>query len=124
MDNQPKVFEPIVVTKLLRVYMAIVKLRLKIPKPLRHSLGETIDKTILSALESIFSANTLPRPLREEPLQKTIAKLELAKLLLRVLMQECPENLNTTHFFFLSGELTECCKMVTGWRNYCRQTPK
>lgn len=114
-------FEPPVVVKLYRLCQTLAPLLGKFPKPLRYSLGQTIDRCLLAMLELIFEANALPAPLREGPLLKAHAKCELTKLLVRMACER--DILEETQFFQLTADLREVSRMLMGWIKYTRQRP-
>ena len=114
-------YEPPVAVAVYRMYTAFSPLMYQFPKTHRYSLGRTIDSSILSLLELIFEANSLPRPLREAPLVRANAKCELLKLLNRMCFEL--ELIESTQYFQISARLQEIGKMLGGWIKYIRSGP-
>lgn len=114
-------FDPSVVVKIYKTYRILTPLLASFPKPQRYSLGQTMDRGLLTMLEHIFEANAMPSPLREAPLLKALAKCELVKILVRL---SCEESiiLDTQYFQLIAG-LHEITKMLQGWINYTRNLP-
>lgn len=119
---ESETFEPTVIVKTYRTYKTFLPLLLKFPKPLRYTLGQTIDKSFLSVLEYIFEANSLPAPLREAPLLRAQAKCDLLKILIRLSCEE--KILVETQYFQIVSDLREISKMIGGWIKYTRQRPR
>ncbi len=114
-------FEPPVVVKTYKTYQILLPLLADFPKPLRYTLGQVLDRSLLAILEYIFEANAMPLPLRESGLLKAYSKCELCKLLVRL----CCENniIVNTQFYQLMANLEEISKMLSGWIKYIRNQP-
>ena len=119
--KQDTTYEPPIAVAVYKTYMAFSPLVYQFPKVHRYSLGRTIDTNILSLLELIFEANSLPRPLREAPLIKANAKCELLKMLNRMCFEL--KLIESTQYFQMSADLQEIGKMLGGWVKYVRSGP-
>lgn len=119
--KQDTTYEPPIAVAVYKAYMAWSPLASEFPKIYRYSLGQTIDKNILSLLELIFEANSLPRPLREAPLLKANAKCELLKMLNRMSFEL--KLIESTQYFQMTADLQEIGKMLGGWVKYVRSGP-
>jgi len=104
-----------------KMYVSFAPLLYRYPKLYRYTLGEAIEKNIISLLELIFEANALPRPLRETPLIKANAKCEMLKLLIRMSFEL--KLVEDTQYFQLSANLREVGKMLGGWIKFVRSGP-
>ena len=114
-------FEPTVVVKIYKTYQVLLPLLANFPKPLRYTLGQSMDAAMLSMLEFIFEANAMPLPLREVHLLRANAKCELCKILLRL---SCEARITSnTQYFQLMANLQEVGKMLGGWIRYIRRLP-
>jgi len=110
-----------VVVKIYKTYQILSPLISNFPKPQRYSLGQSIDKSLLSMLEYIFEANALPMPLREALLLKASSKGELCKLLVRL---ACEGGIiGNTQYCQLMNNLQEVSRMLHGWIGYIRNQP-
>ena len=119
--KQDTAYEPPVAVAIYKIYMAFSPLVYQFPKVYRYSLGQTIDGNILSLLELIFEANSLPRPLREAPLIRANAKCELVKLLNRMCFEL--KLIESTQYFQMTADLRQVGKELGGWINYVRSGP-
>ncbi|MEK7637199.1 MAG: four helix bundle protein [Patescibacteria group bacterium] len=114
-------FDPPVVIKIYKTYQIFIPLLANFPKPQRYTLGQVIDRSLLSMLEYIFEANAMPLPLRESLLLRAMAKCELTKILIRL---SCESSIiNNTQYFQLMSNLQEVGKMLGGWIKYIRHLP-
>jgi len=111
-------FEPVVVVKTYRIILGLYPLISKFPKIYKHTLGQEIQKNLIDILKHIFTANAMPRPLRETPLIEAASACETTKILLRLCL-ELGIFVNTQYFQF-SADLTEIGKMLGGWIGYVR----
>lgn len=112
-------FEPPVVVAAYRLFLGFAPHVPNFPKPLRFSLGQTIENRILAILQAVFKANTLPKPLREAPLIDALSQCELLKLLMRLAFELSA--LQSTPYFQFTAELQEIARQLSGWISYARQ---
>ncbi|MFH1098961.1 MAG: four helix bundle protein [Candidatus Uhrbacteria bacterium] len=114
-------FDPPVVIRLYETYHTFLPIHAQFPKLHRYTIGEAVNHRILAAIECVFEANAMPRPLREVPLLKALAAAECASLLLRCCVEV--HILEMTPFLQLTANLREIRKMLHGWIAYVRSGP-
>ncbi len=119
--KQDTTYEPLVALAVYKTYMTFSPIVYQFPKVHRYSLGRTIDSNILSLLELIFEANSLPRPLREAPLIKANSKCELLKMLNRMCFEM--QLIESTQYFQMSADLRQIGRELGGWIHYVRSGP-
>jgi hypothetical protein len=111
-------FEPTVVVKTYRVILGLCPIINKFPKIYKHAIGQELLDNLLAILKKVFTANAMPRPLRESPLIEAISACETAKILMR-LCSELGIMINTQYFQY-SANIAEIGKMLGGWIAFVR----
>lgn len=104
----------IVLQKTYALYIKISDSVACLPKIVRYSLGQTIEKNNLALLESLTAAEHAEPVLKGRILLEANTKTEVLKLLLRILTEK--RLLKETTYFSYSANLIEIGKMIGGWR--------
>jgi len=79
----------------------------------RYSLGISLENSTLDLLENLSMAKNAPKPLKAGYLIKASAKLEVATLKLRLVLEM--KLANETKIFQLQAQLEEIGRMLGGW---------
>lgn len=104
--------------KTVELYNHISRHVSKFPKFERYGLGLKIDKTCLSLLEKIITAEQIVPVLKDRTLMEASVKAQLIKIFLRMAMEQ--KLINETNYFAWSAMLIEIGKMIGGWRKSLR----
>jgi hypothetical protein len=109
-----------VINKTYEVYKAIIDLDTKLEKRWRHSLGISLENSILDFMEILVMAKSAPKPLKAGYLLKAVGKLEISTLKLRLLLEL--KLVNETKLFQIQAKLAEIGRMLGGWLKAAQST--
>jgi hypothetical protein len=102
-----------VINKTYDAYKSIVDLNTKLEKRWRHSLGISLENSVLDCIEILVMAKSAPKTLKAGYLIKAIAKLEVITLKIRLLLEL--KLVNETKLFQIQANLAEIGRMLGGW---------
>lgn len=102
-----------IINKTYEAYKSIVSINDTLTKRWRHSLGISLENTILELTEELLMAKNAPKPLKAGYLIKAGSKLEVTRLKLRLLLELGLAN--ETNVFQLQAKLEEIGRMLGGW---------
>lgn len=102
------------ITKLVAAYKLWHEFASNIPKGIRYSLGDKIDRSFVETLEIIYTASYLDRNRKLVYLEKAIGKFDTLKFLLQVLWEI--RKINNDKYVILSEQLNEVGRMLGGWK--------
>jgi hypothetical protein len=85
----------------------------QLPKRQRFSLGESVEKSLLSCLEHLIMAKNAPKPLKAAYLIQASGHLELLTLKLRLILEL--KLGSATAIFRLQETVSEIGRMLGGW---------
>jgi len=103
-----------IINKTYEVYKSVISINETLTKRWRYSLGLSLENSILDLLENLIMAKNAPKPLKAGYLIKAGAKLEIAMLKLRLMLEL--KLANETKIFQIQTELEEIGRMLGGWR--------
>ncbi len=83
------------------------------PKRQRHSLGSSVEETILACLEQLIMAKNAPRPLKAAYLIHASSHLEVLTLKLRLALEL--KLASATTIFQIQEATAEIGRMLGGW---------
>ena len=118
MINTHQKLEIPLVEKTREAYKLLFRYLECFPKKERYSMGQMMEKTLLSILEEIFLANSMPKIIKEPCLQKLNAKTELFKTLIRISFEL--NLLSSNQYLTISEKTIEIGKMIGGWIKYVK----
>ncbi len=95
------------------IYKFIVDTNTKLPKRFKHSLGESIENSVISLLESLIIAKNAPKPLKSNYLIKAQSIQEILMLKFRLMLELGLAN--ETRIFQTQAKLVEIGRMLGGW---------
>ncbi len=116
-DNFSKLEIPITV-KLFNLYESTHLIIFKFPKHEKYSLGEKIENAILDGIELSILAGTLGKFDKERILHKLNCKIELLKILFRIVLN-C-KIIDSRKYLEQESLLQEIGRMTQGWIKYAR----
>jgi len=102
-----------IINKTYEVYKNLVDINHKLNKRWAHSLGASIENSILELLELLVMAKNAPKPLKGSYLIKASACLEVTMMKVRLFLEF--KIVNETRVFQLESKLAEIGRMVGGW---------
>jgi len=102
-----------IIQKVYDFYREFYQLIPQMPKQDRHTVGQKIQNTCLDLLENLIYASRTDRKNKLGFLEQSAAKLDLLKLLLRLV--EDVKAIPTKKYLILSEKLQEIGKMLGGW---------
>lgn len=79
----------------------------------RYSLGQSLENSVLSLLESLIMAKNAPRPIKPAYLIKASSQLEIITLKIRLFLEL--NLVNETKIFQTQSKLAEIGRMLGGW---------
>jgi hypothetical protein len=106
-----------IITKTYEVYKATIATNQTLTKRWRHSLGISIEESMLQLLERLIMAKNAPRSLKASYLIQASAQLEVVTLKIRLLLEL--ELVNATKVFQVQAVLQEIGRMLGGWLKSC-----
>jgi len=112
---------PPVIIKLFATYRALYPLLKNFEKLSRHTLGRSLETTLIDTITLVIEANSIPLPLRDLPLRKAGAKTHMLSFLLRIAHEN--GEIGAEKFHLLSDNVTEIRKMLAGWVAYMNKRP-
>ena len=92
-----------IINKIYESYKDIIELNHKLTKRWRYSLGLSLENSILDCMENLVMAKNAPKPMKAGYLISAGAKLEIARLKLRLLLEL--KLANETKIFQLQAKL-------------------
>lgn len=102
-----------IINKTYEVYKNIIDVNSKLDKRWRHSLGISIENSLLECFECLIMAKNAPKPLKAGYLIRAGSKHEITLYKVRLLLEL--ELANETKLFQLQGKLAEIGRMIGGW---------
>jgi hypothetical protein len=109
-----------IINKTYEAYKSIIGINAKLEKRWRHSLGISLENSMLDFMEILVMAKSAPRPLKAGYLLKGTGKLEITMLKLRLLLEL--KLVNQTKIFQLEPKLQEIGRMLGGWLKAAQNT--
>ncbi len=103
-----------IINKSYKAYKAIIEINHALTKRWFHSLGQSLENSILDLLENLVMAKNAPKPFKASYLIKATGKLETATLKLRLLLEL--RLCNETKIFQVQAQMEEIGRMLGGWR--------
>ncbi|HSX40045.1 MAG TPA: diversity-generating retroelement protein Avd [Candidatus Saccharimonadales bacterium] len=104
--------------KLYEFYKELYQILKIFPQKDRYSLGQKIETVILQVFELLFSVNQAGPSKKVEILTSVNAKLDLAKILIRLAKDN--KCLDIKKYLRLQEQLQEIGKMAGGWLRYTK----
>lgn len=83
------------------------------PKIQRHSLGQSLEISVLSLMEDLIKAKNAPKPHKASYIIDALAQQEIATLKLRLYLEM--KLGNETKIFQAQSDLQEIGRMTGGW---------
>ena len=102
-----------IINKTYEVYKGIIDVNSKLDKRWRHSLGISIENSLLECFECLIMAKNAPKPLKVGYLIKASSKHEIVLHKTRLLLEL--RLANETKIFQLQAKLAEVGRMIGGW---------
>jgi len=103
-----------IIQKTYEVYKEVVDINNHLEKRLRYSLGQSLEESVLSLLDSLIMAKHAPKSLKASYLLKSISHLEITRLKLRLVL-DFKAVKNETNIFKVQQKNQEIGKMLGGW---------
>ncbi|PIP30689.1 MAG: hypothetical protein COZ25_05045 [Ignavibacteria bacterium CG_4_10_14_3_um_filter_37_18] len=107
-----------VIQKVYDFYKELYLIVEKMPKKDKYALGLKIQNTTLDLLELLIEASNLREQEKLIPLRKSIAKVDLLKILIRLSYEI--KAIDIKKYLTLEENLQEIGKMVGGWIRYLK----
>lgn len=82
-------------------------------KRFKYSLGQSLENSVLSFLETIIMAKNAPKPMKAGYLIRAISQVEISTMKLRLLLEL--KLVNETKIFQLQAKMAEIGRMTGGW---------
>jgi hypothetical protein len=102
-----------IINKTYKVYKDIVEMNHKLTKRWLYSLGLSLENSVLDCMENLIMAKNAPKPMKAGYLIKAGAKLETARLKLRLFLEL--QLVNETKIFQIQAQMEEVGRMLGGW---------
>jgi len=102
-----------IINRTYDVFKHVTELLEHIPKRQRHSLGTSIEGTVLACLEHLIMAKNAPKPLKAAYLIQASSHLEMLTLKLRLLLEL--KLCSATSIFKMQEATAEVGRMLGGW---------
>ncbi len=109
-----------IINKTYDAYKRIVDINNKLEKRWRHSLGISLENSVLDFMEILVMAKSAPKPLKSGYILKAVGKLEISAIKLRLLLEL--KLVNETKLFQTQAKLAEIGRMLGGWLKAAQST--
>ncbi len=102
------------------LYKAITDVNNQLQKRWRYSLGLSLENSVLECMEHLIMAKNAPKAFKAGYLIKAGAKLEVAILKIRLLLEM--KLANETKIFQMQAKISEIGRMLGGWLKASQST--
>ncbi|MDP3999765.1 MAG: four helix bundle protein [bacterium] len=102
-----------IIQHLIKVYKTWQEYLPNFPKATKYTLGSKIDSILITTIELIFIASSLPKEQKIPYIQKAISKIDLLKFFLQLSWEI--KSLDNKKYIVLSEQLNNIGKMLWGW---------
>jgi len=105
-----------IINRIYELYKLIVDINNHLEKRWRHSVGLSLENTVLDCMSELIMAKNAPKPLKASYILKAGSHIEIATLKLRLFLEL--KIANETKIFQAQALLDEIGRMVSGWLKY------
>lgn len=110
-----------IINRTYESYKAVIDICEHVKKPIRYSLGRSLEEGILSLLQDLILAKNAPKPHKGSYLIRAESHLEISVLKLRLFLEL--HLANETKIFQTQSKLLEIGRMLGGWKKSLATLP-